>query len=45
VIVRPESTTEVEATALMSASSSAVSKNGARMASSLKFTIVEKLEA
>jgi hypothetical protein len=45
VIVRPESATEVEATAIMSASSSAASENGARMASSPKFTILMKLEA
>ncbi len=45
MIVRPESATEVEATAIMSASSSAASKNGARMAASLKFTIIMKLEA
>jgi hypothetical protein len=45
VIVRPESATEVEATAIKSASSSAASKNGARMASSPKFIILMKLEA
>jgi hypothetical protein len=45
VIVRPESATEVEATAILSASSSAASENSARMASSPKFTIVMKLEA
>jgi hypothetical protein len=45
VIVRPESATEVEATAMMSASSSAASKNGAQMAASPKFTILMKLEA
>jgi hypothetical protein len=45
VIIRPESATEVEATAIMSASSSAANKNGARMASSPKFTILMKLEA
>jgi hypothetical protein len=45
VIVKPESATEVEATAILSASSSAASENGARMASSPKVTIVMKLEA
>ena len=45
VIIRPESTTEVKSTAIMSASSSAASKNGARMAASPKFTMLMKLEA
>jgi hypothetical protein len=45
VIIMPKSATEVEATAILSASSSAASKNGAQMASSPKFTIVENLEA
>ena len=45
MIVRPEGATEVEATAVLSAASSAASENGARMASSPKVTIVMKLEA
>ena len=45
MIVRPESATEFEATAIFYASSSAASENGARMVSSPKFTIVMKLEA
>ena len=45
MIVRPESATEVKATTIMSASSSAASENGARMAASPKFTMLMKLEA
>ena len=44
MIVKPESATEVEATAMLSASSSAASENGARMVSSPKFTMIVKLE-